>query len=205
MTLVRISGQHRRAVERDLIALGFSGWDDVGVNPRLSLGKLISIVLASPPNTAVYHAETRSGTMTPEQQILSQAFGQVPEWVSQSPEAEPEPVLEDPLTGLASMTIGNQSVILDALPPDELKAKREEIAAKIRATEGQSRDQVHTEKYDPFEAGKRLRAERQRQIAQEQQASNPVVRGGLGAPALPDHIAGSAQGPTLPDHMRGVL
>lgn len=196
MTLARICGQHRHAVERDLIALGFDGWDSVGVDPRLTLWKLISIVLASPPNTAVYHAETRSGTMTPEQQLLAQAmgYGSVPEQVS--PQAQPQESVvavgqDDSLSGLASMTIGDRSVMLEALPPDELKAKREEIAAKIRASEGEARDTVLTEKYDPFEAGKRARAERLKQMQNE-------------GPELPAHIANVAAGPQLPAHIGGM-
>ena len=191
MTLVRICGQHKRAVERDLIALGFNGWEDVGVDPRLTLWKLTSIVLASPPNTAVYHAETRSGTMTPEQQMLAQmqaqaqSYNQVPEWVPPS-----EPVQEDHLAGLATMQIGGQAAMLDALPPDELKAKREEIAARIRESQGKARDTVHTEKYDPFEAGKRARAER---LKMQQQA-----------PPLPPHIANDPAAPPLPTHMGGL-
>lgn len=189
MTLVRICGQHRRAVERDLIVLGLR-WDDLGTS-KLTLWELISIVLASPPNTAVYHAETRSGTMTPEQQMLARSMGyQAPEWDSAP---EPNPVVDqaDPLSEYATATIGNQTVMLDALAPEDLVRKREEVAAKIRASQGKARDQVHTEKYDPFAAGKAARAERLHQMQQQ-------------GPELPAHIAGEAEGPSLPAHMGGL-
>lgn len=169
MTLVRICGQHRRAVERDLLVLGYR-WEDVGTS-RLATWELVSIVLASPPGTAVYHAETRSGAMTPEQQMLAKALGfqagdaSVPAEVAPppSPQKQQPP---DPLSRLASATIGGQAVLLDALPPEEFRAKRDEIAARIAASQGRSRDKVHREQYDPFEAAKRLRDERRRANAQ---------------------------------------
>jgi hypothetical protein len=47
---------HGHAVERDLLAMGYRMTD---VGDTLTLGELVSIVLASPPNSAVRYATER--------------------------------------------------------------------------------------------------------------------------------------------------
>ncbi len=71
ITLARIVCQHKHAVERDLYT--FPGELSLAVlgTPKLPVWKLLSIVMASPPGTAVYHAETANGTLTQEAQLLA--------------------------------------------------------------------------------------------------------------------------------------
>lgn len=171
MTLVRICGQHRHAVERDLISLGFR-WDDVGT--RLSLWELLSIVIASPPGTAVYHAETRVGTMTPDQRMLASMTG-----FSTTQANTPDVPVAEPAPEMQPFSIGGTPVQLDAMTPEELVRKRAEIAARIEASH--KADKVEKEKYDPFAASKAARAERLAQIAKSERPSGP---------ALPQHISG---------------
>jgi hypothetical protein len=198
MALARICKKHRQAVERDLIALGFSGTEDVGT-PKLSLWKFAAIVLASPPNSAVYHAETRQGTMSPEAQLLANLSEQqaglmtLPSrydrvGVDSAPVAVP--AASDTLAELPSMQMGGTAVSLDAFDtPEELKRKREEVAARIR--ESRKRDTKFRDKYDPFEAAKKARDER--------------IRAGVHqGPPLPAHIAGDVASPPLPPHLRGL-
>ena len=54
MTLARVISEHWHAVERDLLSLGYHA-DDIG--SKLSIWELVSIVVAAPPNSAVFHAE----------------------------------------------------------------------------------------------------------------------------------------------------
>jgi hypothetical protein len=181
MTLVRICGEHRHAVGRDLLALGPGyHWDDIGV--KLTVWELVSIVIASPPGTAVYHAETRSGTMTPDQQMLASMAGYQPlqDVPGANKPASTERPAADPLADMRPMAIGGSTVQLDAMDPVELVRKREEIAARVR--ESKSQDKVSKEKYDPFAAGKKARAERLAALGHSPTSG----------PALPDHIAGGA-------------
>lgn len=207
MQLARICGQHKHAVERDLIALGFNGAEDVGT-PRLSLWKFAAIVLASPPNSAVYHAETRSGDMTKEAQLLANLSEQQaglmtlparykrdgvdPELITAGPNA-------DPLTELPNMQMGDASVRLDAFDtPEELMRRREEVAARIR--ESRKRDTKFRDKYDPFEAAKKARDER---IKAGVHQGGPQIPEHAGPP-LPPHIVGDVTPPPLPPHLRGL-
>lgn len=56
---------HWHAVQRDLLSMGFHA-DDIGT--KLSLWELVSIVIASPPHTAVHHA---TGGWSKEAQLLA--------------------------------------------------------------------------------------------------------------------------------------
>jgi hypothetical protein len=128
MTLVRICGEHWHAVERDLIALGFRK-EDVGT-PKLSFYELVSIVVASPPGSAVYHAETRGDTAwTPEAQLLASLRGQPAQADSQ------QPVRHNSFGTLPDYG----GFKLDALPADELVSRRAELADKVRASGKQDR------------------------------------------------------------------
>ena len=131
LTLVRICCEHRHAVERDLISLGFNGIEDLGT-PRLTIWKLNSIVWGSPPGSAVYHAETRNGTYTPEAQLLAGLTG--PSYYPRS-----APVAKvDELAGLANWhPPGRQNAFsLDAMPVDELRTLREQKRAELLARLG---------------------------------------------------------------------
>lgn len=59
-------GEHRHAVERDLIQLGKDEEFDAGLLP---LRKLVAIVLAAQPGTSTYHA--RHDGWTPEGHLLA--------------------------------------------------------------------------------------------------------------------------------------
>ena len=199
MALVRICGEHRHAVERDLIALRFNGTEDVGT-PGLSLRKFAAIVLASPPNSAVYHAETRRGTLSPEAQFLANLSEQQAGLMTldsryERPGVDPaaipvSPGAGDQLAQLPSMTLGGTTVRLDAFDtPEEMARKRAEVAERIRVSK--KRDSVTRDKYDPFEAAKKARDERRK-------LGIPA-----NAPPLPEHISGSISGPPLPEHIGG--
>src|SRR5574338_885910 len=56
MLLIRVFKESYHAVERDLLTMGYTV-DDIG--PKLSVWQLISIVKASPPGSAVFHAENK--------------------------------------------------------------------------------------------------------------------------------------------------
>lgn len=131
VTLVRICGQHRHAVERDLISLGFNGFEDIGT--RLTLWKLNSIVWGSPPGSAVYHAETRNGTYSQTDQLLSGLAA--PNYQQYTPPAIPQ---VDGLAGLADWhPPGRKNPFsLDAMPVDELRTLREAKRAELLAQLG---------------------------------------------------------------------
>jgi hypothetical protein len=137
VTLVRICGKHRHAVERDLISLGFNGLEDLGT-PKLTLWKLNSIVMASPPGTAVYHAETRAGTYSQTDQLLAN-MGPQPRY-EQPGEVSMPAQRVDELAALPDWTIpGNKTTIsLDAMPVDELLAKREQKRTELLAQLGKN-------------------------------------------------------------------
>ena len=127
VTLVRICGEHIHAVERDLISLGFNGFEDLGT-PRLTLWKLNSIVWGSPPGSAVYHAETRNGTYSQTDQLLS--------GLATPQEYYPAPAQAakvDELAGLADWhPPGSKTAFtMDAMPVDELRTLREQKRAEL--------------------------------------------------------------------------
>jgi hypothetical protein len=198
MALVRYCGKHRHAVERDLIALGFNGTEDVGTS-RLSLRKLAAIVLASPPDSAVYFAETRSGRYSQNDQLLANLSEQQAGLMTlpgkyDRPGVDAEPIPASPESGdqfaaLPGMTLGGTTVHLDVFnTPEAMREAREKVAAKVR--ESKKRDTVTRDKYDPFEAAKKARDERRRLGIPE-------------GPPLPAHISGAASGPPLPSHVGG--
>jgi len=111
MTLTRVMGDHWHAVERDLLSLGYHA-DDIGT--KLSLWELVSIVVAAPPGSAVYHYQ---GRPTPVQ----------PDYTATGPPA--------PQSDFERME-DYKGVRLQAMPIDELKSKREEAAARMRELYG---------------------------------------------------------------------
>jgi hypothetical protein len=132
--LTRIMGQHWNAVERDLLSLGYR-LEDIGT-PKLTLWELISIVVESPPGSAVYHAETREGTFTPEAQLLANMGRQ-----QQEQEAAPK---ADSLSALPDY----RGLKLSTYTVDEFVAAREKRAAEIRASG--AKDRSMPDKYSPF-------------------------------------------------------
>lgn len=138
--LTRIMGQHWNAVERDLLSLGYR-CEDIGT-PKLTLWELISIVTASPPSSAVYHAETRDGTYTPEAQLLA---GRGRQQVQQQ---QPMEVPQPKFNSLSMMPDYGGMKLTSFDSPEELVAAREKRAAEVRAAG--SKDRVGLDKYSPF-------------------------------------------------------
>jgi hypothetical protein len=132
ITLTRIMGQHWNAVERDLLSFGYR-LEDIGT-PKLTLWELISIVVESPPGSAVYHAETREGTFTPEAQLLANMGRQ---------QQEPAPKA-DSLSAMSDY----RGLKLSTYTVDEFVAAREKRAAEIRASG--AKDKSMPDKYSPF-------------------------------------------------------
>lgn len=144
MTLARICGQHRHAVERDLLNLG-PGYHLKDVGTKLTMWELVSVVVASPPNTAVFTAETRRDQGI---DFTGTEWGQVPTPVDEQPyqrvKAAPQQQ-SDHLAGLHDY----HGVKLNAYPPDELKRKREEIMERIRNSQ-QAKDREQTVTLKPI-------------------------------------------------------
>jgi hypothetical protein len=138
--LTRIMGQHWNAVERDLLSLGYR-CEDIGT-PKLTLWELISIVTSSPPSSAVYHAETRDGTYTPEAQLLAGRGRQ-----QQQPQPSME-VSQPKFNSLSTMPDYGGMKLSSFDSPEELVEAREKRAAEIRASG--SKDRVGLDKYSPF-------------------------------------------------------
>ena len=135
VTLVRICGEHRHAVERDLISLGFNGFEDLGTT-RLTLWKLNSIVWGSPPGSAVYHAETRNGTYSQTDQILAGITSNSGEY------SAPTVAKVDELAGLADWHPPGRknSFTLDAMPVDELRTLRDQKRIELLARLGKGKE-----------------------------------------------------------------
>jgi hypothetical protein len=158
-TLVRICAEQWHAVERDLLSLQWS-WDRTDKRFRhiitgavMSLWTLASVVVASPPGTAVYHAETRNGQQTLEAQMLAELGGQR---ASSSPYPL-KPQQQKKVDSFAELP-DYGGFKLTALPVEDFKATREAMAveARERAMAGKGGDRVVKDKYDPF--GKQGRA-----------------------------------------------
>lgn len=112
ITLTRVIADHWHAVERDLLALGFHA-SDLGT-AKLSIWELISIVVAAPPNSAVYHYQGLPVPVQPDYTMTG------------PPKPTPEIEMMDDYNGIR----------FEAMPPDELKAKREAMAAAMRRKHG---------------------------------------------------------------------
>ena len=118
------------AVERDLLALGFT-FDDIGT--KLSCCQLISIVLAAPPGTAVHHFDPNAWSRTDEliATLTEQAAGVVHLNARYPrPEVDSTPVkkVDKFLGGLENY----RGIELDALPADEFTVKLKERQRKAR-------------------------------------------------------------------------
>jgi hypothetical protein len=156
MTLVRICGEHWHAVERDLRVIGLRR-EDIGTS-KLTLWELISYVVASPPGTAVFHAETRSGPLTQEAQFLANMSEQMAGIPLQGryarPGADPTPFAPPrPKADSFASLPDYGGFKLDALPAAEMVRKRSELAATMREKEAageMNTDRVATDKFSLF-------------------------------------------------------
>lgn len=156
--LVRICGQHWHAVERDLLTLGYRK-QDIGT-PKLTLWELISIVVASPPGTAVFHAETRSGSYTQEAQLLanlSEQYAGVPlpgRYQRGGVDGTPFATAPAKVDSFAQLP-DYGGFKLEAMEPGEFVRKRAELAAIMREKEASgeltNNDRVVVDKYSPFQ------------------------------------------------------
>lgn len=147
MQLVRICGENWPAVERDLLTLGYTR-DDIGT-PKLTLWQLISIVVSSPPGTAVYHAETRHNQLTPEGQMLAAMSG-----INAGPNPNGPAAHSASLPKVDSFAAlpDYGGMKLEAHPVDEFVQLRAKLAeeAQERARAGKGGDKVTKDEYNPF-------------------------------------------------------
>lgn len=152
MALVRICGQHWHAVERDLMELNWLWSEDdsqfchaiTGVS--LKFWRFAPLVLASPPGTAIYHAETRGdGPWSPEVQMLSRlGMGQ-----QNVPPAELQK-----FNSFESLP-DYGGIKLEAFPADELVAKRKKLveAARKRGSKDRAIRDVYRPGQSPVMVG----------------------------------------------------
>jgi hypothetical protein len=156
MTLIRICSEHWHAVERDCMALNWL-WsaDDqqffhVVNGVKLSVWQLISIVVTSPPGTAVYHASTRGDTpWTPEAQLMANLGEQQAGVLGlnaryQRPGVDSTPPPRQKVNSFDALP-DYGGMKLDALPVTELITRREELAKAAR--ESGSKDRTMFDKY----------------------------------------------------------
>jgi len=130
MTLVRVISEHWHAVERDLLSFGLHA-DDIGT-PKLSCWEFISMVVAAPPNSAVFHADKR-WSQTDE---LMANLGEQQAGHLNLSGRYPRPgvdAAEQPSSIGNNYQIGDMSVRLDALPVVDFKAKLEKAQAAARS------------------------------------------------------------------------
>ena len=129
ITLVRVISEHWHAVERDLLALGYHA-DDLGT--KLTCWEFISIVVAAPPNSAVFHADKRwSQTDELMANLGEQQAGHL-NLKGRYLRPGVDPAQQYSSIG-GSMQIGDMSVRLDALPVIDLKEKLASAQARARA------------------------------------------------------------------------
>jgi hypothetical protein len=142
MTLTRIMCQNWHAVERDLLDLNWHRDADDGrikhmlTGSEITLWQLISIVVAAPPGTAVYHAETRSGTLTPEAQLMANLSEQQAGLIGverRYQRAGVDSQFKPPRYGTMEALPNYKGVALTALPVNEHQAKLKELQEAARA------------------------------------------------------------------------
>lgn len=128
---------HWHAVERDLFALGRTA-DDIGT-PKLTTCQLISIVLASPPGTAVHHFDPNAWSRTDE--LIANLGEQQAGLVNLNaryarPQVDSTPV--KPYSEFESLA-PYKGIVLEAAPVDEFTVKLKERQRIVR--EGFENDQ----------------------------------------------------------------
>jgi hypothetical protein len=79
--LVRVIGFHWHAVQRDLLVLGLHAADMF--TPRLTAPEVMSLIVAAPPGSSVYHV-LDNGTMLASLQLNQ------PDWLTARKEPESE-------------------------------------------------------------------------------------------------------------------
>ncbi len=129
MTLVRVISEHWHAVERDLLALGFHA-DDIGT--KLSCWELISIVVAAPPGSAVFHADQRWSKTDELMANLGEQQAGVLNLSGRYARPGVDPAQQHSSIG-GGYQVGGMTVRLDALPVVDFKAKLAAAQASARA------------------------------------------------------------------------
>jgi hypothetical protein len=79
--LVRAIGFHWHAVQRDLLVLGLRAADMF--TPRLTASEVVSLIIAAPPGSSVYHV-LDNGTMLASLQLNQ------PDWLRKEADDPPE-------------------------------------------------------------------------------------------------------------------
>lgn len=130
MTLVRVISEHWHAVERDLLSLGLHA-DDIGT-AKLSCWEFISIVVASPPNSAVFHADKRWSQSDELMANLGEQQAGVLNLNGRYARPGVDPAKQPSSIG-GGYQVGGMSVRLDALPVVDFKAKLAAAQASARA------------------------------------------------------------------------
>ncbi len=147
MTLTRIMCQHWHAVERDLLDLNWYRDENDGrikhmlTGSEITLWQLISVVVAAPPGTAVYHAETRRGPFTPEAQLMQNLSEQHAGLIDVDRRYQRPGVDSDfrpPRRGTMEALPNYKGVALEALPVDEHQAKLRQLQEEARERAGVS-------------------------------------------------------------------
>lgn len=134
IALAAVVKDHWHAVQRDLLAMGYHA-DDIGT--KLSLWELVSIVVASPPNTAVHHA---TGGWSREAQLLANFSEQKAGLIGLNaryarPGVDSREV--KPLTEFDTLP-AYKGIALEAMPADEFTVKLKERQRLTREGMGQS-------------------------------------------------------------------
>jgi hypothetical protein len=124
ITLARVGRELWHAVERDLLSLGFRESD---IGTKLSVWELISIVIASPPSSALYHAEYGGWSQTDH---LLANLGEQQAGLLQLSSRHPRPGVEyfEP-PEMSTNERPYNDVRMDVMTVDELKQKRAEHLA----------------------------------------------------------------------------
>jgi hypothetical protein len=130
MTLVRVISEHWHAVERDLLSLGYHA-DDIGT--KLSCWEFISIVVAAPPNSAVFHADKRWSQSDELMANLGEQQAGVLDLTGRYTRPGVDPAQQTSSIGLSDYQVGGIPVRLDALPVVDFKAKLAAAQGAARA------------------------------------------------------------------------
>ena len=131
LTVAQIVAEHRHAVVRDLNSLGYHG--DMGID----LGDLVSILLASPPGSAVRYA-VESGWSQTDHLLANLAEQQAN--LTELPHRYPRPGVQGAPDPGPVMPDGGPRFSVQSI--DELKARRERDRARAAELEASEREGV---------------------------------------------------------------
>lgn len=130
ITLVRVISEHWHAVERDLLTLGFHA-DDIGT--KLTCWELISIVVAAPPHSAVFHADKRWSQTDELMANLGEQQAGVLNLSGRYTRPGVDPAAHRSSIGGSDYQMGGMGVRLDALPVVDFKAKLAAAQGRAKA------------------------------------------------------------------------